>query len=198
METTLHISAQAVLGSKSEFESLFRDHYSKLCAYANVFLNDLDAAEDIVQEVLFKLWKGRENLVIKSSVKSYLFRAVRNACLNLISHISIREDYKSFNEQEIQQTEQKFVDDSIVSELENKIRESIDLLPIERRKVFVMSRYDGLKYREIADKLGISVKTVENQMYKALQFMRKNLSDYMPLILLIFRGLFNDFKDFLN
>jgi RNA polymerase sigma-70 factor (ECF subfamily) len=76
--------------------------------------------------------------------------------------------------------------------LENKIRQSIDELPPERRKVFVMSRYEGLKYKEIAEQLNISIKTVENQMSKALIFMRENLVDYLPLILLIFKGLFRD------
>ena len=75
------------------------------------------------------------------------------------------------------------VDQAIVNELELKIKETIDLLPPERRKIFMMSRYEGLKYREIAEELGISVKTVENQMYQALGFMRENLKDYLPLIL---------------
>jgi len=76
--------------------------------------------------------------------------------------------------------------------LEQKIRESIDLLPSERRKIFILSRFEGLKYREIADQLNISVKTVENQMYQALKFLRERLVDYLPLILLIFKGLLRD------
>jgi len=180
------------------FEALFRAHYSNLCSYACVFLNDLDAAEDIVQEVLYKLWRDRNQLTIKSSLKSYLFRSVRNACLNVISHIAIREEYKNFNEQEIQEAERQFTDQSIVSELELKIRETIEELPTERRRVFLMSRFEGLKYKEIAEKLGVSVKTVENQMYKALQYLRENLAEYMPLILLYFGNWFSDFKDFLN
>ena len=139
-----------------------------------------------------KLWKKREELEIRTSLKSYLFRAVRNACLNMISHINIREEYKKYHELEVREDEKNFTDESIVTELEDRIRKTIDTLPVERRKVFVLSRFEGLKYKEIAERLNISVKTVENQMSKALKFLRENLVDYLPIILLIFKGLFRD------
>ena len=182
----------SVFQTEADFEDLFKQHYSALCAYANMYLNEVPASEDLVQEVFFKIWQGREKLEIRTSIKSYLFRAVRNACLNLISHIDIREEYKKHNERVVQEDESNFTDESVVSELEEKIRLSIDALPTERRRVFIMSRYEGLKYREIAEQLNISVKTVENQMSKALLFMREKLVDYLPLILLIFKGLFRD------
>ncbi len=176
----------------AEFEKLFKAQYSKLCSYANLFLNDPDAAEDVVQEVFFKLWKSRDEISINTTIKSYLFRAVRNGCMNVIDHISVREAYKVVNVEDIKYSEENPIDETIVSELEQKIRETIDLLPSERRKIFIMSRFDGLKYREIADRLNISVKTVENQMYQALKFLRERLVDYLPLLLLIFKGLFRD------
>jgi RNA polymerase sigma-70 factor (ECF subfamily) len=176
----------------ADFEKLFKSQYSKLCSYANLFLNDPDAAEDVVQEVFFKLWKNRDELSINTTLKSYLFRAVRNGCMNVIDHISVRDAYKVVNEEDIRDYESNLIDETIVSELEQRIRESIDQLPSERRKIFILSRFEGLKYREIADKLNISVKTVENQMYQALRFLRENLVDYLPLILLIFKGLFRD------
>jgi RNA polymerase sigma-70 factor (ECF subfamily) len=176
----------------ADFELLFKTHYSRLCSYANLFLNDPDAAEDVVQEVFFKLWKSRLELIINTTIKSYLFRAVRNGCMNVIDHISIREAYKIVNEEDIKSSESESIDEAVVSELEQRIKESIDQLPSERRKIFIMSRFDGMKYREIAEKLNISVKTVENQMYQALRFLRENLVDYLPLILLIFKGLFRD------
>jgi RNA polymerase sigma-70 factor (ECF subfamily) len=176
----------------SDFEKLFKLHYSRLCSYANLFLNDPDAAEDVVQEVFFKLWKNREELVISTTIKSYLFRAVRNGCMNVIDHISIRDAHKIINEEDMKESESNLIDETILSELEQRIKETIDQLPAERRKIFILSRYEGLKYREIADRLNISVKTVENQMYQALKFMREGLVDYLPLILLIFKGLFRD------
>ncbi len=164
---------------------MFRTHYSKLCAYANKFLKDIDASEEIVQELFYNLWLNRESLNIKSSVNSYLFRSVRNSCLNMIKHINIREEYKAFNEAEIKDKEENFEDSFETSELEQKIRRTIDMLPTERRKVFIMSRYDGLKYREIAEKLNISVKTVENQMGKAIKFLREQLSNYLIIAFLV-------------
>jgi RNA polymerase sigma-70 factor (ECF subfamily) len=186
------VSIPVDFSSPAAFEQLFRSQYSRLCSYANLFLSDPDAAEDVVQEVFFKLWKNRDELVITSTVKSYLFRAVRNGCMNVIDHISIREAHKLINEEDMKESESHLIDEAIVSELEQRIRETIDQLPPERRKIFVMSRYEGLKYREIADRLNISVKTVENQMYQALQFLRTRLADYLPLLLIIFKGLFRD------
>lgn len=177
--------------TKQDFEKLFNDHYSNLCAYANNFLKDVDASEEVVQEVLFKLWTNKDSIIITSSIQSYLFRAVRNASLNVLKHINIREDYKAQNEYE-RDDELSSEDEMIVSELDQKIREAIDQLPIERKKVFIMSRYDGLKYKEIADKLNISVSTVENQMVKALKFLRDELKDYLPWIILFFSDFFKN------
>lgn len=178
--------------SRSDFELLFRTHYSDLCAYANVYIKELDASEELVQEVFFKLWSKRESIEITSSMQSYLFRAVRNSSLNLIKHINIREDYKSHNEREISRSEMEHYDGMEASELEQKINEAIDELPSERRKIFIMSRYDGLKYSEIAEKLEISPKTVENQMGKALKYMREHLKEYLTyLIIMLIMGMKN-------
>ncbi len=188
-ETSTHIGFR--IESKADFEKLFNDHYSNLCAYANNFLKDVDASEEVIQEVLFKLWTNRENLVISSSIQSYLFRAVRNASLNVLKHVNIREDYKIQHEYE-RDDELSSEDEMIVSELDQKIRAAIDQLPIERKKVFILSRYDGLKYKEIAEKLNISVSTVENQMVKALKFLRTELKDYLPWIIIFFSNFFKN------
>jgi RNA polymerase sigma-70 factor (ECF subfamily) len=188
-ETATHKTFK--IESKSDFEILFNTHYSNLCAYANNFLKDVDASEEVVQEVLFKLWTNKETIIITTSIQSYLFRAVRNASLNVIKHINIREDYKMQNEYEMQ-NELSTEDEMIVSELDLKIREAIDQLPMERKKVFLLSRYDGLKYKEIAEKLNISVSTVENQMVKALKFLRTELKDYLPWIILFFGSFFKN------
>jgi len=193
LEQDVNIATQPVaINDVADFEKLFKSHYSQLCSYANLFLNDPDASEDIVQEVFFKLWKNRAELSINTTIKSYLFRAVRNGCLNVIDHLSIRDAYKVFNEEDINRSQENPIDETVVSELEQRIKETIDQLPTERRKIFILSRYEGLKYREIAEQLNISVKTVENQMYQALRFLREKLVDYLPLVLLIFKGLFRD------
>ncbi|MCX6306308.1 MAG: RNA polymerase sigma-70 factor [Bacteroidetes bacterium] len=176
--------------SKADFEVLFKTHYSPLCAYANGFLRDKDAAEEVVQEVMFRIWTCRNTLAIESSVRSYLYRAVRNGCLNILKHLNVRDEYKSFRERQGEATQRSQEDIMILSELEQKIREAIDRLPLERRRVFILSRYDGLTYNQIAEKLNISVKTVENQMGKALKTLRTELSDYLPWLILFFYDVF--------
>ncbi len=165
---------------------LFKSHYSSLCSYANGFLKDLDASEEVVQEVMIRIWTGRDTLFIDTSVKSYLYRAVRNGCMNVLKHLNIREEYKSFREKQEAENQRSQEEEMIFLELEEKIRDAIDRLPFERRKVFIMSRYDGLTYLQIAEKLNISVKTVENQMGKALKFLREELSDYLPCLVVCF------------
>ena len=188
-ETKTHIGFK--IKTKADFEKLFNTHYSNMCAYANNFLKDVDASEEVVQEVLYKLWTNKDSLIITSSIQSYLFRAVRNASLNVLKHVNIREDYKMHNEYE-RDDELSSEDEMIVSELDLKIRKAIDLLPIERKKVFLLSRYEGLKYKEIAEKLNISVSTVENQMVKALKFLRTELKDYLPWLIIFFSDLFKN------
>jgi len=157
-----------------------------LCAYANQFLKDVDASEEVVQEVMFKLWTNRAAVRIETSVRSYLFRAVRNGCMNVLKHLEVREEYRSYREKEHEEPARSTEDEVIMTELERKIREAIDRLPVERRKVFILSRYEGLTYGQIAGKLGISEKTVENQIGKALKSLREDLKDYLPLLILLF------------
>lgn len=177
---------------KAGFERLFKQHYSHLCAYANNFLKDQMASEEVVQEVMFKIWVNRESIDIRTSMQSYLFRSVRNGCMNVLKHIDIREEFKVYNEASLNEPQRSHEENMIVSELEQKIRLAIDQLPMERKKVFIMSRYDGLTYAEIASQLGISVKTVENQMGKALKYLREELADYLPWLVLFFFDILRD------
>jgi RNA polymerase sigma-70 factor (ECF subfamily) len=180
------ISTRHQIRTRTGFEEIFRTHYSPLCAYANGFLKDPDNSEEVVQEVMFRIWTKRESLVIDTSVSSYLYRAVRNSCMNVIKHMQVREEYKTRQENNTDDRGNKHDDPLIASELGEMIRRAIDRLPMERRKVFILSRYDGLTYQQIAEKLGISVKTVENQMGSALRSLREELKDYLPLVLLVF------------
>lgn len=165
-----------------EFEALFKTHYAELCGYANKYLDDLDAAEEVVQSLFVRLWEKRKDLDIKSSLKSYLFSSVRNACFNEIKHVKIKEEYKAHYQRVIEE-DQVFADEEYeASELENKIRSSIEKLPEGRQKIFILSRYEGLKYQEIADKLGVSIKTVENQMGAAMKFLRSELAEYLVTV----------------
>ena len=171
--------------TKSGFEILFKKHYSVLCAYCYGFVADYTLAEDIVQEVFSRLWADKRKIRIDSSVKAYLYSAVRNTALNDIKHQKVKRQYEKINNDESIYTEKSQEEHLIGKELNAKIQSAINNLPTERRKIFLMSRMDELKYKEIAEKLDISIKTVENQMGKALASLRKDLSSEFPLVLFI-------------
>ncbi len=168
-------------GDERAFERIFRQYYQSLCRYAIRMLQEQEGAEEIVQDMFCKLWESRDTVNIDTSLKSYLYRAVHNRCLNQIKHINIRENYKNHNQERINHEEQHFSEHYEQFELQQQIERAIQSLPTERQRIFRMSRFDGMKYREIADELGISVKTVEAQMGKALKSLRENLSDYLPV-----------------
>lgn len=169
----------------NQFEQLFNSHYGNMCSYAYKYLENLEDAEEIVQDVFVKLWENRNEIVIDGNLQSYIFRAVRNGCLNLIKHRIVRQEYATKEQQSNTIMQQNLENEIVANELEIKIREAIDALPVERKKVFIMSRYEGLKYREIAEKLNISNKTVENQMGKAILFMKERLSKYLVIFFII-------------
>lgn len=170
---------------KQEFEILFREHFKALAGFAKKYVNDIDAAKGIVHEVFMKLWEKREEIDTKQSVKSYLYTGVYNRSLNYI------RDNKKFDKSGEQanipeQKENWDVSNEMTAlEIQAKIDDTLKSLPEKCRQVFEMSRYEDLKYREIAEKLNISIKTVETQMSKALKALRKNLSEYIHLFLFL-------------
>ncbi len=169
------------ISTKEGYEALFREHYEGLCSYVHFFLKDYAAAEEVVQDLFFNLWKKRHELEINTSIKSYLYKSARNLSLNVIKHIEVRENYKKLNEEQRTDGQMQQSVEVETMELEERIKTAIDQLPPERKRIFLMSRYEDLKYREIADKLNLSIKTVEAQMGKALRFLKEQLSEYLPL-----------------
>jgi RNA polymerase sigma-70 factor (ECF subfamily) len=178
-------STSNILNDKSLFESFFKEQYGYLCRFAYGFLKDNDDAEEIVQGCFVKLWEDRKTLVIGDNPKPYLFSMVRNACLNQIKHIAVREDFKAHNEREINEsaTIEKEVD---THTLQEKVNQAIQNMPPQRKRIFEMSRFEGLKYKEIAAHLNISVKTVENHMGSAMKSLRVDLKDYMHLAIVVY------------
>lgn len=174
------------LETEEAFEQLFRVHYPRLCAFALTFLNDREEAEEIVQTMFCKLWEQRQDLDINISVQAYLFRAVRNACLNQIKKTHIRDAYKAMNLENINNNPEFQPDRTTEKELHRRIEKAIADLPEQCRLIFKLSRFEELKYKEIAEQLNISIKTVENQMGKALKKLRWDLADFLTLLFLIF------------
>jgi RNA polymerase sigma-70 factor (ECF subfamily) len=160
-------------------EEIFKTHYLQLCNYAYIFLKDTDESEDVVQGVLYQLWKKKDSTEITTSLKSYLFTAVRNTCLKRISHLKIKNQYKENIIHLDDKSSNNTMDQVISRELEEQIKDAIENLPEQCRLVFTLSRHSGFKYAEIAEHLEISVKTVENQMGKALKVLREKLKNYL-------------------
>jgi RNA polymerase sigma-70 factor (ECF subfamily) len=164
-------------GDKQEFEKLFRSSYVSLVHYARVLLKDHDMAEEIVQDLFFRLWQGRENLKIESSLNGYLFRSVHNRSLHYIEHLKVVSRHAGEIAAESPASSDSVTEDIYYSELQEKVTRVLDRLPERCRAIFRMSRFEGLKYNEIADKLSVSLKTVEADMGKALREFRKALAE---------------------
>jgi len=169
---------------EAAFEQMFKTHFKRLHAYAFTILRDEIQAEEMVQQVFFKLWERSENLSLTGSVSSYLYRAVHNESLNYIKHQKVRSNHQLNVAYSMKNEVEHPAKKIMAGELEKKIHSALNELPEQCRTIFQMSRFDELKYREIADKLDISVKTVESQMSKALRLLRVKLVDFLIFILL--------------
>lgn len=164
-------------GGIASFQAVFELHFENLCSYACTMLRDMDEAEDIVQNVFLKMWEKRDTLLITHSVRSYLFRAVHHQCLNQLDHRTIKQRYEDHTVRAHAAESQ--APEVFPEELEERITTAINALPEQCRLIFMMSRYQELRYAAIAEKLGISVNTVENQISKALRVLRTTLRDIL-------------------
>lgn len=177
------------LGEHS-FELLFKSHFKGLCQFAVTYVKDSEVARELVQDAFVSLWLKRDTIDLDKQVRTYLSTTVRNKCLNYL------RDNKRFSKEllEIENLTEFFSFDQpdhlVQSDLLNQIDHAISELPEKCREIFKLNRNENLKYQQIADQLGISVKTVETQMSKALAHLRIRLSEYLPLLLLLLTSLF--------
>ncbi len=169
---------QLIHGDTATFEQLFKADYKKLVLYANRLLNDVAAAEEIVGDVFALLWEKGHEIEFSTSVNAYLYKMVQNRCLNHIKHQKTESLYLNYLlKNNLLDEAQHRVDNGFEEkELTLQINNAINTLPEKCREVFLMSRFSNLKYREIAGRLQISVKTVERHMSIALEKMRKYLN----------------------
>ena len=164
-------------GDIKQFETLFRSSYVSLVRYAGTLVRDRDSAEEIVQDLFFRIWNDSKKLKIESSLNGYLFRAVHNRCLHHIEHRKVVERHEREMSHTTSADNRNPAEILQYTELQEKIALVLEKLPERCGKIFCMSRFEGLKYSEIAEKLSVSVKTVEANMGKALKEFRKALED---------------------
>lgn len=175
---------------KNNLRIIFNNYYQPLCHLSQHYLEDEDEAKGVVQEAFVKLWELRQDLNQESNLRNFLFTLVKNNCLNIIKrrqillkhHEQIRWMEMHYQYESLSRMGDDYLE---FDELKEKIDLAIQNLPEHCRVVFEMSRFEDLKNREIAEKLGISQKTVEAHLTKALKILRKDLKDYLPVIAVI-------------
>ena len=168
-------------GNSAAFKQLFTAYCKPLVYFTRRLVNDLEAAENIVQDIFLWVWQNREKLNPSQNIKSFLFTSAKNRGLNYIRH----ENVKHQNEDELKLLTQQInnpEEEIFYSELSRTYHEAIERLPNKCRQIFSMNRFEQLSYKEIADELNISIKTVETQMSRALKFLRKHLARFMIIV----------------
>jgi len=176
-------------GQEDAFESIFRKYFSGLCTYAVGYVKSKEVASEIVEDLFLYLWENCEDLVITTSLKAYLYQSVHNRCLKYLRHLKVEQKYNDHLHYTLTDAElHQPVSDSypianlISQELEELVESTIKSLPEKCREIFCLQRFDNLTYPEIAEKLDVSVNTVKTQMARALQKLRENLKEYLPMV----------------
>lgn len=180
-------------GHEEAYKYIYERQYKSLCIIAKEYVGDAFTAEMIVSDVIFALWKSRNEIEINLSLRNYLIRAVRNRCLNYLSQLERKEDALSHignlmkKEQNYYEEQHSYpLSNLIEKELDIKINNSINSLPELTRRIFCLSRFKNLKYEEIAQEANVSVNVVKYHIKSALSHLREDLKDYLPVFLIIF------------
>ena len=179
-----HLFERIKTGDKKALETLFERYYVPLCDFAYQFLKSSDLSEEAVSDVFIKLWSNKLQIKLQSNLKAYLYRAVRNNSLNYLK----KEDKNAEDISTLHSlTDSHHTADHplLFSEFQKEFEESIDLLPERQKLVFRMNRLDGLKYKEIAEILGISIHTVQNHLVESVKTLSKKYSYFNTLKTLI-------------
>lgn len=179
----------------SSFEALFNQWYAALCRVSFRVVRDKDVAEDLVQEVFVKFWNRREFLPKDLEPKPYLYRAVMNASFDFVE--SRKKIVLPDPEELLGMEAHEHADHPILHhEAQEAVNQGLEELPPACKEVFILSRYEDMSYREIAEVMDISIKTVEAQMSKALKVLRKHLLPFLTVLLLIISLLEKNLRNF--
>ena len=168
-------------GNEKAFDTLFRKYYPMLCAYGNKFV-ELEDAEECVQDAMLWLWENKDMLVIQSSLSNYLFSIVHHRAINRIKQQEVKSRVENYFYEEMQ----SLIDDTnfyLIEELTIRIQEAVETLPESYKEAFVMHRFKNMSYKEIAEILGVSPKTIDYRIQQALKQLRIELKDYLPFLL---------------
>jgi RNA polymerase sigma-70 factor (ECF subfamily) len=183
LEAEINLIHQINTGNELAFEKVFKQYFKSLQNYAYTILKDLDVAEEMVQNVFLKIWEKREKLPTDAVVSSYLYKSVYHESLNYLRHEKVKISHQQQTLYSMKEETDNASDRIKLKQLEEHLQKALNDLPQQCRTIFQMSRFDELRYREIADELGISIKTVENHMGKALRLLRLKLVEFLPAVI---------------
>ncbi|MDR3652891.1 MAG: RNA polymerase sigma-70 factor [Paludibacter sp.] len=183
MKEDYFLLVELKLGNKEAFSLLFQRYYKDLVLFGGNYLRDKVRCEDIVQSVFLKLWLDKEELDIEISLKAFLLRSVRNGCLDEIRHRQVVREHESYAELFGNLDDMATENYVLYSDLESHLTDALNKLPITCREAFEMNRFDGLKYKEIAEKLEVSERTIEVRIGKAIGLLRHYLKEFFITIL---------------
>lgn len=178
------------------FDEIFRKYYNLLCYEARGYFKDNFLIEEIVSDVFTRIWQNREKLIITSSLKVYLVKAVHNTCIDYyriqknLEKISKDLEYKEKKAYTLMDIGQDPLEYTISNDLELRYREAVETLPDRYKQAFKLSRFEDLRYEEIAIEMGISVNGVKMNIKKALEHLRKKLQEYLIAIVLLLQHIF--------
>ena len=173
-------------GDEATYERVYKQYFQLLYAYAYSVIEDDMQAEEIVQQLFLKIWEKKDQLHIETSLQAYLYKSVYFQSLNYIKHLKVRNEHQKHTVFQMKQSQAEQAGQQLdLKLLESRFRKALSDLPEQCRTVFQLSRFEELKYREIAGRLGISEKTVEHHMGKALRVLRTKLADFLVLLLLL-------------
>ncbi len=171
-------------GDHEAYEYLFRKYYASICAYARRFV-DADEVEDIADECMIWLWAKHESLEIRNTFRQYLFTMVYHRAVKVAVERRIADRTATYMEDYRLRYELNEEDFLTGKELRERIFKAIDKLPDTYKDAFIQHRFEGKSYKEIAEECGMSVKTVDYRIQQALKQLRKDLSDYLPVVAVI-------------
>ena len=187
------IITQLKLGNEKAFETVFKSHFNGLCLFAEHFLKDTMAAEEIVEDLFCNLWENCKTIDITVSLKAYLYKSVYYQCAKHVRHLKVEQKYKAnqayfFADNQLRDVNSQSypIANLIIKELEENIDSIIKTLPPQCKEIFCLNRFENLSYAEIAEKLNLSINTVKTQMSRALQKLREDLKEYLAILALIF------------
>lgn len=176
-------------GDMQAFQQVFNAYSERLYHFANSYLKDNFESEEIVQDVFLRIWELREDIDEEKSLKSFLYRITVNKVLNHLKHQVVRQKYENYLlhfDQSLSESPEAIIH---FKELGEKINVLMDKLPDQQKNIFSLSRFEGVPNSEIASQLGLSVRTVENQIYRASKFLKDHLRDEYIFLLLSFWGI---------